>query len=366
MKAIAMIVLFASLSFTAQRSRGEDNACTPQKPDGRPISEKIKGVTLENLQLYPGLDKKEREKYDTNLTNIIHALERHSEKKPDDIQHWTTARVVFDLVDSDIPQEKQHPDNYLNAGNYREAVSRIFGARSFVMGEILDSQAMKQCDLQCYKQRTVHYLDVLGGVVDIWEVGNEINGEWAGNIKDNVQKIKEASCLVKQRGKRTALTLYYNTPTSCEKPPEYEMFRWLTDNQSELSEMKLDYVFISYYQDHCGGFDPYWEHWKVIFEKLAEIFPGSKLGFGESGMIEADDDGGCVSGNEGEKRRRINNYYDLIHHKLLAQPGLKDKYVGGYFWWCYRNDMVPASRSSWRHLNNAFSTWQVSSDEERR
>jgi hypothetical protein len=41
-------------------------------------------------------------------------------------------------------------------------------------------------------------------------VGNDINGEWLGTTPDVVAKMKGAYDLVKARGNRTALTLYYN------------------------------------------------------------------------------------------------------------------------------------------------------------
>jgi hypothetical protein len=49
---------------------------------------------------------------------------------------------------------------------------------SYVMGEIVDSFYMKCYTVPEYLNRTKDYVDTLGDVVDIWEVGNEINGDW--------------------------------------------------------------------------------------------------------------------------------------------------------------------------------------------
>ena len=69
------------------------------------------------------------------------------------------------------------------------------------------------------------YVTTLGSSVDIWEVGNEINGEWLfGNTRgcspkasvnstsqaDVVTKMTEAFDYLKSQGKVTALTLYYS------------------------------------------------------------------------------------------------------------------------------------------------------------
>jgi hypothetical protein len=346
MKQSILIVLCLSFTALTQCSPSNHEDPTQRLVESRPISEKLKGVTLEALQLSPGLSEEDKKKYNDELTRITDALRHHSDSSPNNIQNWVTARIVFDLADD---------GGYLNAANYMEAATRIHDtARSFVMGEILDSQAMKKCDVGCYKQRTQNYLDVLGNKVDIWEVGNEVNGEWTGKISDVIKKIAAASELVKRRGGKTALTLYYNAPCVPSDHPENEMFRWIRENRKQLSNMKLDYVLISYYEDNCNGVQP---DWAAVFNDLIRYFPNSKIGIGECGMIENDEDGGCVSGQETEKAKRIDNYYNVIHHKLISSPKIKEQYIGGYFWWCYRNDMVPSTNQSWRDLNNALATW---------
>ena len=49
------------------------------------------------------------------------------------------------------------------------------------MGEILDSFFVKNISTAAYGTRTTEYLNTLGDNVDIWEIGNEINGEWLGD-----------------------------------------------------------------------------------------------------------------------------------------------------------------------------------------
>ncbi len=40
-----------------------------------------------------------------------------------------------------------------------------------------------------YKNRVKEYMGVLGNNVDIWEIGNEINGEWLGSKQSVINKI---------------------------------------------------------------------------------------------------------------------------------------------------------------------------------
>ena len=49
---------------------------------------------------------------------------------------------------------------------------------SGVMGELLDSYYVSQYSFAEYEARAIEYVDVLDEHVDIWEIGNEINGEW--------------------------------------------------------------------------------------------------------------------------------------------------------------------------------------------
>ena len=93
----------------------------------------------------------------------------------------------------------------------------------------------------------------------------------------------------------------------------------------------LDYVFVSYYEDDCNDLQP---DWPVVFKRLAEKFPKSKIGFGEVGTL-----------NKANKAEFINRYYKL----KITEPN----YVGGYFWWYYKQDMVPMTKSLWTVFNDA-------------
>jgi hypothetical protein len=225
-----------------------------------------------------------------------------------------TTRIVF--------------DEFVPAATYVTAVHEIRPV-SYIMGEILDSFYVKDYTVAAYRQRTIEYLDTFGTQIDLWEIGNEINGEWLSKTKDVIDKMTAAYDAVKARGFRTELTLYYNQ--DCWEKKQNEMFTWAESNIPETMKQGLDYVLVSYYEDDCNGLRP---DWLSVFSRLALMFPNSKIGFGEVGTQRPD-----------AKVDFINRYYTL---KIpLAN------YVGGYFWWYYREDMVPMN-ALWSVLSQAM------------
>ena len=250
-----------------------------------------------------------------------------------------TTRIVYD------PGKK--------AGEYREATVEI-GKVSFVMGEIVDSFFMKCYTVSEHRERTKEYVDALGDIVDIWEIGNEINGDWTygstakckpgASVKSTAEtdvavKMAEAYDYVKLKGKAAELTLYYNK--GCGEPPSHEMFTWAESNIPERMKQGLDYVLISYYEDDCHGLQP---DWPAVFQQLSRMFPHSKIGFGECGAQHR-------RASYNTKKQYIDRYY-------RRQIPLAN-FVGGCFWWYFRQDMVPYKDSRgrisplWQALDDA-------------
>lgn len=227
-----------------------------------------------------------------------------------------TVRIVFD---SEMP-----------AAHYREAAAAIHGVGR-VMGEILDSQFVSGVTVQQYLDRTSQYLDTLGDSVDIWEIGNEINGEWLGRTADVRAKMVGAFDIAKSRGKVTALTLHYNV--GCGVPAANNIFTWARRQIPARMKAGLDYVFISYYEEDCLGRRP---DWSAAFSDLGKIFPNSWIGFSETGTTHA-----------ALKAGYLRRYYTMH----VPAP----RYVGGYFWWYFKQDMVPAQGNPlWHELNRAL------------
>jgi hypothetical protein len=237
-----------------------------------------------------------------------------------------TTRIVF--------------DEWVSATEYTVAVTQI-AAVSKVQGELLDSFYVKDYSVDQYITRTSEYLAQLGDGVDIWEVGNEINGEWLGAASDVTAKISGAYNKVKLQGKKTAITLYYNgsydggvaTENNCWEKPENQMFIWAETNIPDEMKSGLDYVWVSYYEDDCDDIQP---DWQQVFEDLGAMFPNSYIGIGE-----------CGTTKNNSKETYINRYYKELS---VNHP----RYVGGYFWWYGKQDFVPMTNPLWQTLNTAM------------
>lgn len=256
------------------------------------INQRIYGVTIDDI---------------SNLNGIISSLSKLS-KKP-------TTRIVFDEL---IPASKyEYPLN---------KIQRV----SYVMGELLDSYDIKDYSVEQYKNRVKDYFDKLVDNVDIWEIGNEVNGEWLGNIDSVVFKINFAYNYAKEKNKKTALTLYYNS--WCVEHPENEMYNWV--NKSLPLEIRngINYLLVSYYEDDCNEFQP---NWQQVFDSLHVLFPNSLLGMGE-----------CGTENSEKKEEYISKYYKMH----ISTPG----FIGGYFWWYFKQDCVPYTKPLWKVMDDAM------------
>jgi hypothetical protein len=241
------------------------------------------------------------------LDDIVQSLQMLA-RKP-------TVRVVLDPMQS--------------SQSYLGPVQRIHAVAS-VMAELLDSINVASFSTDDYTARATDYVSTLGDEVDVWEIGNEINGEWLGESADVTAKIQSAYRIAVAHSKTTALTLYYNQ--GCYQRADHEMFTWAQANIPDEMKTGLDYVLVSYYDDNCVGPTP---DWNSVFARLAKLFPHSKVGFGECGTTDT-----------ANKTAYVDRYYGL----QIAEPA----YVGGYFWWYYRQDMVPYTQPLWSVLNQSI------------
>jgi len=267
-----------------------------------PAPSRVYGVTVDDI---------------SNLAAVVASLSA--------LPHRATARIVFD--------EGQPPSQYSSAAQQIHAVSDV-------MGEILDSQFVANVSVAEYQKRTQDYLAALASEVDIWEVGNEINGNWvdttAGGVTDVVAKMSGAFDLVGAAGGRTALTLY----ACSDADGKHDMLTWAKANVPARMRTGLDWVLVSFYEGDCGVAAP---DWPTVFHELREVFPTAALGFGEVGAVD----------HSGQRITDVNvagpylrKYYGLI----IPEPG----YVGGHFWWYFAEDMVPSSKPMFAVLADAI------------
>lgn len=279
-------------------------ATTPPPTTGmRALPDPLYGVTVDDV---------------SNVANIVASSKS--------LAHTPTTRIVF--------------DDGVAASSYVSAVNQIQPV-SYIMGELLDSEGLKANTLKQYHDRTASYLSTLGSKVDLWEIGNEVNGNWTGPYADVSAKITDAYTQVKAAGKRSALTLWYDAGCG-NGPSELDPIAFSNQYVSPAMRSGLDYVLISYYETQCGNIRPTATTLTTFFNQLHSLYPNAKLGFGEVGFpnkVSATQQAAAIS--------MINYYYGL----KISTPG----YIGGYFWWYYYEDMLPAStKPLWPVLNTAL------------
>lgn len=275
-------------------------------PSGmRALPDPLYGVTVDDV---------------TNVSSITASLSA--------LQRKPITRIVFDAGTA--------------PAYYQNAISQIQPV-SYIMGEVADSTELKDLSAQQYHDKVANYLAAYGGVVDLWEVGNEVNGNWTGPYTSVSAKIYDAYQQVKASGKRSALTLWYDD--SCGNGPT-ELDPIAFSNQYVPADMRsgLDYLFVSYYETQCNNIRPNATTLTTFFNQLHALYPRARLGFGEVGFPDP------VSGSTTAAASMINYYYGLH----IATP----LYVGGYFWWYYYEDMLPyTSKPLWQTLNAVLSQY---------
>jgi hypothetical protein len=244
-----------------------------------------------------------------------------------------TVRIVFDKGTA--------------ANNYLTPIQR-FRPEAYIMGELIDSSYMKGYTVAGVQTWANSYVNKLGSLVDIWEIGNEVNGNWLGT--NVMAKIEAMYDIVSANGGRTALTFFYEgeagEPNNCIDS-QGGMFPWIQKNflnsptgETEKIRLGINYVLVSWYPDQCPGERP---NWPWVYTKLAGIFPNSAVGFGELGT-DTPQYGSAYEKNE------ISSYYPM--GKTMA--GLPASYVGGYFWWYAAEELVPWPGSLGDALNAAI------------
>lgn len=294
-----------------QRSvRSTSNSITFTTTPGRAIPATLRGITTEFI---------------TDMPSLSAAVDKHTATP--------TVRVVF--------------QNDTAASYYQSAVAtlRQYG---YIMGEISDSTALAAQTLSQYRARVTSYVSTFTNTIDIYEIGNELNGEWVGSGPAEINaKVQAAYDVVKKDfasyNLRTAITLNY-WPNH-----DYYMYDWentLTYAQSIPQEIRygIDYLLLSFYEEAGDPqVRPTDQDFITIFSSLMPLFPNAKIGMGEIGTANAI-----------EKTRVANRYYGM---HVALKSALGPRYTGGYFWWYYYQDCVPWNKSGslWNLIDSNLS-----------
>lgn len=280
----------------------------------------LRGVTLESVG---------------HLAEIEQALARHS-RRP-------TARIVF--------QRGAGP------ARYARAVRRLHDD-AYLMGEILDSTAVRRTTVREYRNRTRAFVRRFGSRLDYYEIGNELNGEWLGRPRTIDAKVAAAYDVVEREhaglGLRSVVTLNYWPSRDCYAR-DWEATVPFARQLPRRVRQGVDLVLLSFYETACSPrARPSVEQFASTLRSLRRIFPGARVGIGELGAQGRAD--GLPQDPTPAEKERIARRYIGMHDRLRAEVG--PRFVGGYFWWYYATDAVPwdRPRSLWPVLEDLYAS----------
>jgi len=247
----------------------------------------------------------------------------------------TSARHLPEMPTTRIYFDVSEPPRY-----YATAVRRLHPV-SYLMGELLDSADETHISVAAYRHRVKSYLAAFRNEVDLWEIGNEVNGNWTGRYARVEKKLTAAYREVTHARRRAVLTLYYNAGCgngTAELGPLPFSRRYVP----RAVRNGLTHVFLSYYEQNCHGIRPSARTLRNYFRKLHALYPHARLGFGEIGLSRP------------VRRRTIAAARSLISYYYGLQIRLP-YYAGGYFWWYYAEDCLPySSKPLWSALRGGF------------
>ena len=92
------------------------------------------------------------------------------------------------------------------------------------------------------------------------------------------------------------------------------MFTWVDANIPARMKTGLDYLLVSYYEVDCGGYKPDWQR---VFSQLAAIFPNSKLGISEFGLVRNETSERHHQGSDAAALRHSSQCSELGGRRLL-------------------------------------------------
>src|SRR5665213_1974963 len=177
------------------------------------------------------------------------------------LPEYPTSRLYFNVAEP--------------AGYYTSAVSQLH-AVSGIMGELLDSGEANGVSASVYQARVQSYLSTLGSSVDIWEIGNEANGNWTGPYATGAARIAVAYRDVRRTRAHTALTLYANeyAPNNCgDGSTELTPVQYSRQYVPAAVRNGLTYVFESYYPTGCKNTYPNSAQVAFEMQQLHALYP---------------------------------------------------------------------------------------------
>jgi hypothetical protein len=256
-----------------------------------------------------------------------------------------TATSIHDLVDghSGDAYARIVFDPGKSPASYDRIVRQMRGRGVVVVGQILDSFSFRTLSLAGWRRRVRAFVGHFPGI-DVWEFGNEVNGEWLG--AQVARKLEFAARYVKARdpSDTTMLTFYWQMGSAGR--PDNALFQWIHDHVSTVLASRTDVVALSTWI----GDAPLGLAHDEVFERLHAAFPAARVAMGELGYWERDTSRAWWWRARTHPTTTVRRA--LARHMYLANLAFPYA-VGGVFWWYYVPEMS-RRQPLWRDVRGIY------------
>ncbi len=234
-------------------------------------------------------------------------------------------------------------DEYVPAEDYDGIVAAAGAAGVTVVGQLLDSTYMPLYDTAAVAARVAEYVDRFPEI-EVWEIGNEVNGEWLGD--DVAEKLQIMADYVKAADATdtTVLTFFWQMGTADQ--PTGSLFQWIADNVTPALAAKTDVVSLSMWP---GG-APWGIAHDEVYERLAALFPTQQISMGELGYWSSGTTKAWWWRSQEDPQTTVRK--EIAEHMYLANLAFPYS-NGGVFWWYYYQEMYPMTEL-WQTVNEAY------------
>ena len=356
-----LLTKFTLIIFASVLSHSATAQVLPKK--GNP-PQRIYGLTIENLEDFEDADVKAFEQAFNDVTVPI------------------TLRIVFQphTLPSQYDKQIRALRSYPSEDHRKFYIMALpFDSDALAKYKLVDTvdpnfdceklplKQIKKQDMN-YNQRAQCFVNHFKGVVDAWEIGNEVNGEWADEqhhkYKDDPSHIGDYATVIKKidtvlklvspnKDTKDAIALTLTYQPKCGEWNDNAIGEWIK-HLDQLMIDQIDYILISYYEDKCfykvldkTDFDSY------IIKPLRDVFKQQFIAVGEIGYSvgegenseECTDDKNCYcsvkktycdeKSNETKKGKKMicrKSKISQMQRYFTIKPD-DDKFVGGGFWW---------------------------------